>query len=111
MKTRTAIQAVVLLILFACPLAAAEFQPVSVWTDAEWYPNPPGRYAPGKMIDGDLGTYACLLDDTRTGKDVRVFPHELAIKRVALNHAAIFERLVRLALDVADAPDKAAELL
>ena len=66
------------LILVACPLAAAEFRPVAVWTDAQWYPNPPGRYAPGKMIDGDLGSYACLLDDTRTGKDARVYPPQAA---------------------------------
>ncbi|HUT93766.1 MAG TPA: hypothetical protein VMY37_30165 [Thermoguttaceae bacterium] len=77
MRTR-ALLAVVSLILIACPLSAAEFRPVAVWTDAESYPNPPGRYAPGKMIDGDLGTYACLLDDTRTGRDARVFPPKAA---------------------------------
>lgn len=32
------------------PLAAAEFRPVAVWTDAEWYPNSPGKYAPGTRI-------------------------------------------------------------
>jgi len=67
-------QLVLSLVLFACPLAAAEFRPVAVWTDAEWFPNPPGKYAVGKMIDGDLGTYACLLDDTRTGKNTAVYP-------------------------------------
>lgn len=30
------------------------------------------------MIDGDLGTYACLLDDTRTGKDTKVYPPKAA---------------------------------
>lgn len=77
MRTK-AIQAVVFLVCSACPLTAAEFRPVAVWTDAEWYPNPPGKYAPGKMIDGDLGTYACLLDATRTGRDARVFPPKAA---------------------------------
>lgn len=71
-------QLVLLLVLCAYPLAATEFRPVAVWTDAEWYPNPPGKYAPGKMIDGDLGTYACLLDDTRTGKSTAVFPLKAA---------------------------------
>ena len=71
---QTSIRVVVTLILIASPLAAAEFRPIDLWTDADCYPNPPGKYAPGKMIDGDLGTYACLLDDTRTGKDTRVFP-------------------------------------
>lgn len=75
---KDALQAVSSLVLFACPLAAAEFRPVAVCTDGEWYPDPPGKYAPGKMIDGDLGTYACLLDDTRTGKDTRVFPPKAA---------------------------------
>ncbi|HNX34522.1 MAG TPA: hypothetical protein PKM57_07835 [Kiritimatiellia bacterium] len=57
------------LFLSVSPLRAAEFRPLAVWTDTECYTNPPGKYAAGKMIDGDLGTYACLLDDTRTGKD------------------------------------------
>ena len=67
-------QLVLSLVLFAGPVVAAEFRPVAVWTDAEWFPNPPGKYAVGKMIDGDLGTYACLLDDTRTGKNTAVCP-------------------------------------
>ena len=72
------VQAILSLVLFACPLAAAEFRPVAVWTDAECYSNPPGKYAAEKMIDGDLGTYACLLDDTRTGKDTTVCPPKAA---------------------------------
>ena len=60
--------------LSVCSLSAAEFRPVAVWTDAECYPNPPGKYAVAKMIDGDLGTYACLMDDTRTGRSLRVCP-------------------------------------
>ena len=67
------------LVLSVCPLSAAEFRPVAVWTDAECYTNPPGKYAVEKMIDGDLGTYACLLDDTRTGKaDKNVWPLKAA---------------------------------
>ncbi|MCE5324777.1 MAG: hypothetical protein LLG01_00025, partial [Planctomycetaceae bacterium] len=73
-----AIQAVLTLVLSACPLSAAEFRPVAVWTDAECYSIPPGKYAAGRMIDGDLGTYACLLDDTRTGKNTRVCPPNAA---------------------------------
>lgn len=69
---------VLLQVLLACPLAAAEFRPVAVWTDAECYSNPPGKYAAEKMIDGDLGTYACLLDDTRTGMDTKVCPPKAA---------------------------------
>ena len=72
------VQAVLSLVLFACPLAAAEFRPVAVWTDAECFSKPPGKYAAEKMIDGDLGTYACLLDDTRTGKDTSVCPPKAA---------------------------------
>ena len=68
------------LVLSACPqpVAAMELRPVAVWTDAEWFSNPPGKYAAAKMIDGDLGTYACLLDDTRTGNDTRVCPPKAA---------------------------------
>ncbi len=77
MKT-TIVQAVLWLVLCACPLLATEFRPVGVWTDAECYPEPPGRYAAGRMIDGDLGSYACLLDDTRTGKDASVYPPNAA---------------------------------
>ncbi|MDO4857760.1 MAG: hypothetical protein Q4A17_07430 [Thermoguttaceae bacterium] len=62
--------------LFAASFAfAAEFKPVSVWTADEVFPNPPGRYAIERMIDGDLGTYACILDDTRDGSDEKgVYP-------------------------------------
>jgi hypothetical protein len=67
-------QPVLALAVTALAAAAAEFQPVAVWTDAACYSNPPGKYAAAKMIDGDLGTYACLLDDTRTGKDSGVCP-------------------------------------
>lgn len=66
------------LMLYAQSVPSAEFRPTAVWTDAECFPHPPGKYSPAKMIDGDLGTYACLLDDTRTGKDVKVYPPKAA---------------------------------
>lgn len=69
---------VLLLVPWACPLAATEFRPVAVWTDAECFATPPGKYAAPRMIDGDLGSYACLLDDTRPGKDARVWPPKAA---------------------------------
>ncbi|MCY2990581.1 MAG: hypothetical protein NTY19_22290 [Planctomycetota bacterium] len=50
------VQDILSLVLVACPLGAAEFRPVAVWTDAECYSNPSGKYAAEKMIDGDLGT-------------------------------------------------------
>ncbi len=62
------------LVLSACPLAAAEFRPVAVWTDTECFSDPPGKYTAERMIDGDLGTYGCLLDDTRTGNNTAVWP-------------------------------------
>ncbi len=77
MKTKV-VQLALSLLLSACPLAAAEFRPVAVWTDAEWFSTSAGKYAAAKMIDGDLGSYACLLDDTRTGKDTRVCPPKAA---------------------------------
>jgi hypothetical protein len=61
-------------VLAAGVLTAEEVRPVAVWSDAACYPTPAGKYAADKMIDGDLGTYACLLDDTRTGKDAGVCP-------------------------------------
>lgn len=64
-------------LLSVCSLAA-EFRPVAVTTDAEWFADPPGKYAAEKMIDGDLGTYACLLDDTRTGTSTAVWPPKAA---------------------------------
>jgi hypothetical protein len=80
MKTKTnAVLPVLSLVLSVCPLAAAEFRPVAVWTEAECFSNPPGKYAVERMVDGDLGTYACLLDDTRTGKDDKnVWPRKAA---------------------------------
>ena len=75
---RAIIQAFLSLVLCVCPLAASEFRPVAVQTDAECFSMPPGKYAVGKMIDGDLGTYACLLDDTRTGKNTGICPPKAA---------------------------------
>lgn len=72
------VQASLSLILVAGPLGAVEFRPVAVRTDAECYSNPPGKHAADKMIDNDLGTYACLLDDSRTGKDLTVCPPRAA---------------------------------
>ncbi|MBN2292413.1 MAG: hypothetical protein JXM70_08310 [Pirellulales bacterium] len=72
---RTFVQAVVSLVLSIFPVAAAEFRPVAVWTAAECFSK---KYAAERMIDGDRGTYACLLDDTRTGKDTRVWPPKAA---------------------------------
>jgi hypothetical protein len=66
------------LVLSVCPLSAREFRPVAVWTDAECFSDPPGKYAAEKMIDGDRGTYACLLDDTRTGNSTAVWPPKAA---------------------------------
>ena len=60
---------VVLLAAFAAP--AAEFRPVSVTAATETYG---ARYAAAKMIDGDLATYACFQDDSRTGKDTKTDP-------------------------------------
>lgn len=78
MMRKQAILAVGLLVLCAWPLSGAEFRPVAVWTDAECYATPPGRYAVDRMIDGDLGSYACLLDDTRTGTSTAVWPPKAA---------------------------------
>jgi hypothetical protein len=77
MKTKVA-HALLFLLLSAGPLAAAEFRPVAVWTSAECYATPPGKYAAERMIDGQLGTYACLLDDTRTGRSTQVWPPKAA---------------------------------
>ncbi|MDO4575163.1 MAG: hypothetical protein Q4D98_08105 [Planctomycetia bacterium] len=55
-------------------LFAGEWTPQSVWTSAETYATPPGRYAIDKICDGDWGTYACLLDDSRNGKNPKVCP-------------------------------------
>lgn len=78
MSENRGLQAVVLSVLFACSLQAAEFRPVAVWTDADCYPKPPGKYAAERMIDADLASYACLLDDTRTGNNAHVYPPKAA---------------------------------
>ena len=50
---------------------AAEFRPAAVTAATETYG---ARYAAAKMIDGDLATYACFQDDSRTGKDAKTDP-------------------------------------
>ena len=64
-----------LLLLTQTPnLSASEFRPVSAWTAGETHPTPNGDYNIDKLCDGDLTTYACLLDDSRTGKDPKSGP-------------------------------------
>ncbi|MDR0336002.1 MAG: hypothetical protein LBI18_02830 [Planctomycetaceae bacterium] len=48
-----------------------EFRPVAVWTANEVH-SP--EYAVDKMIDDNPATYACLLDDTRTGTRKNTVP-------------------------------------
>jgi len=58
------------LFLTASVLYAEEFRPVSVWTSAETTPE----HGAALMIDGNLATYAELLDDSRTGGDEKTLP-------------------------------------
>ncbi len=78
MRNTKLVPFLLLLILSVGSLSAAEFRPVAVWTEAECYATPPGRYAAERMIDGDLGSYACLLDDSRTGSSTAVWPPKAA---------------------------------
>ena len=52
-------------------VAAAEFRPVAVTAATETYG---ARFSAEKMVDGDLATYACFQDDSRTGKDAKSDP-------------------------------------
>lgn len=49
--------AILAVLAAALGVAAAEFRPVAVTTATETYG---ARYAAGKMVDGDLATYACF---------------------------------------------------
>lgn len=49
---------------------AKEYTPVGVWTSAETLENHPVE----ALIDGDLATFGCLLDDSRTGGNVGTLP-------------------------------------
>lgn len=57
-------------VLAAGDAVSVEFRPVNVWTDAETVPG----HDAAKMADGDFGTYAELLDDTRTGGNAETLP-------------------------------------
>ena len=57
----------------ACVAGAAEFRPVAVRTAPGTEAFSPA-YAAEKMLDGDLGTYACLLDDSRDGTNPKAIP-------------------------------------
>ena len=59
------------LIESALVVGAAEWRPVAVPSAGETHN---ASFAPEKMIDGDLNTYACFLDDTRTGRDANAQP-------------------------------------
>ncbi len=49
----------------------SELRPVAIWSDNEYFVDPninePERYSFNSAIDGDLNTYACILDSTRDG--------------------------------------------
>ena len=53
-----------------------EIVPVAIWTNGDVFKpdNNPTFYSVEKMIDGDLKTYACLLDTTRQGDNPRTVP-------------------------------------
>ncbi|MDO4583096.1 MAG: hypothetical protein Q4D62_03230 [Planctomycetia bacterium] len=59
------------MLFLTLPLAAGEWRPVQVWTEAETF-SP--TFSVEKMIDQDLGTYACILDDSRDGTNENVCP-------------------------------------
>lgn len=61
-------------------LQAEEFRPINITSNAETFSRcePSDRYSLQKMYDGDAGTYACILDDTRTGKNENVCPPNAA---------------------------------
>ncbi len=59
------------LVAIALSAQAAEYRPVAVASSTETYD---ARFSAERMIDGDLGTYACFQDDTRTGKDPKADP-------------------------------------
>ncbi|MDO4857276.1 MAG: 4Fe-4S dicluster domain-containing protein [Thermoguttaceae bacterium] len=60
------------LLSFSFSLSASEFRPASIWTPCECASE---ETSIEKMADGNLATYADLLDDTRTGtKDSTVPP-------------------------------------
>ena len=67
-QTRLSLFAILAVALTA---SAAEFRPAAVTAATETYG---ARYAADKMIDGDLATYACFQDDSRTGKDAKSDP-------------------------------------
>ena len=68
---RVGMLSVVAVLTAANAVFAAEFRPVAVTTATDTYS---ARFDADKMIDGDLATYACFQDDTRTGKDPKADP-------------------------------------
>jgi len=69
MKTRSLL-AVAFAVAYVCAAGAEEWRPVAVSVSGETTPSQ-GAEA---MIDGDLSTWASLLDDTRGGKDSKTLP-------------------------------------
>ena len=49
-----------------------EYRPVNVWSAAETLPG----YPLSSMIDGDLATFSCVLDDSRTGNSDHTLPRK-----------------------------------
>ena len=60
----------ILILLNSCSfLGAEELIPKSVWTEQEVYPSKDGQFAADRMIDNDLKTCACFLDQSRNGSN------------------------------------------
>ena len=60
----------ILLLIMMETAYSAEYRPVSVYTSAETWPG----HEIAKIHDGLLSTTACLLDDSRTGKEPKTIP-------------------------------------
>ena len=68
---KTIFQTLLLIMLPLSLIGAAEFRPVGIWSDGDVF-SP--EFSIEKMIDENLSTHVCLLDDTRDGYRVDTVP-------------------------------------
>ncbi|MDR2706256.1 MAG: hypothetical protein LBC02_10800 [Planctomycetaceae bacterium] len=71
----TTIRNILFVFLFSLTVAnGSELVPISVWTDCEVFPAPDNAASIEKMIDNNLDTHTCILDESRTGSRKETTP-------------------------------------
>lgn len=74
LSTAKSLLLLLVLLMGGAVLGAEELIPKSVWTEQEVFPSNDNRYGAAQMIDNDLKTCVCFLDQSRNGSNPKTIP-------------------------------------